>query len=90
MLRSALYKGHLWSVLYLGILGQCFAAGVEADWLTGQSCAVRCAGYLEQRLLDCSSATPQKSPSRILRFAQNDMGTRGYKLSRYSNEKTIV
>jgi len=38
----------------LSILGQCFAAGVEADWLTGQSCAVRCAGYLEQRLLDRS------------------------------------
>ena len=43
-------------VMLVHLWGGCFAAGIEPDLLTGQSCAVRCAGYLEQRLLDRSPA----------------------------------
>lgn len=49
-----LYLWRAWLLLCWGVLGCCFAAGAEPDRLTGQSCAVRCAGYLEQRLLQCS------------------------------------
>ena len=49
-----LYLWRTWLLLCWIAWGGCLAAGAEPDQLTGQSCAVRCAGYLEQRLLDRS------------------------------------
>ena len=53
---------HLWCAWLLPcliILGCGLAAAAERDWLTGQSCAVRCAGYLEQRLLNSPPSLEQ-------------------------------
>ncbi|HOC70338.1 MAG TPA: cysteine peptidase family C39 domain-containing protein [Candidatus Hydrogenedentes bacterium] len=51
-----LYLWNAWLLLCWIVWGGCLAAGAEPDQLIGQSCAVRCAGYLEQRLLNRSPA----------------------------------